>query len=144
MVTRWNRRASGVVLMVLSVGVAGVVVRAAGLTSKYDAELRRLRGEWRAAQQAEGLDPAPAGAKALYTRYPTPEITLCKPVVIAPGAVCVDQPHRQVPAEDDVPCRSRPGDAHTPKRPPQADTPHEPRSPPTRFRALRACLPTPP
>lgn len=86
MVTRWNRRASGVVLMVLSVGVAGVVVRAAGLTSKYDAELRRLRGEWRAAQQAEGLDPAAPGAKALYTRYPTPEITLCTPVVIAPGA----------------------------------------------------------
>ncbi len=86
MVTRWNRRASGVLLMVLSVGVADVLVKAAGLTSKYDAELRRLRGEWRAAQQAEGLDPAPAGAKALYTRYPTPEITLCKPVVIAPGS----------------------------------------------------------
>jgi hypothetical protein len=74
------------VLIVLSVGVAGVVVRAAGLTSKYDAELRRLRGEWRVAQQAEGLDPTPAGARVLYARYPTPEITLCTPVVIAPGA----------------------------------------------------------
>jgi hypothetical protein len=85
MVRQASRRAYGVLVVVLAVGAAGVLVKAAGLTSRYDAELRRLRSEWRAAQQAEGLD-ATRGAKALYGKYPTPEITLCKPVVIAPGA----------------------------------------------------------
>lgn len=85
MVRQASRRAYGVLVMVLAVGAAGVLVKAAGLTSKYDAEMKRLRSEWRAAQQAEGLD-ASRGAKALYAKYPTPEITLCKPVVIAPGA----------------------------------------------------------
>ena len=77
-------RAHGVLVMMLAIGVTGALVKAAGLTTKYDAEMKRLRGEWRAAQQAEGLDPN-RGAKTLYDKYPTPEITLCKPVVIAPG-----------------------------------------------------------
>jgi hypothetical protein len=85
MVRQASRHASGVLVVMLAVGAAGVLVKAAGLTSKYDAEMRRLRGEWRAAQQAEGLDPN-RGAKVLYGKYPTPEITLCKPVVVAPGA----------------------------------------------------------
>ena len=84
MVRQASRRAHGVLVMMLAIGVTGALVRAAGLTSKYDAEMKRLRGEWRAAQQAEGLDPN-RGAKTLYGKYPTPEITLCKPVVIAPG-----------------------------------------------------------
>ena len=66
-------------------GAAGALVKAAGVTTKYAAEMQRLRSEWRSAQQAEGLDPV-RGAKALYGKYPTPEITLCRPVVIAPGA----------------------------------------------------------
>lgn len=82
---RRRRRAHGVLVMVLAVGLAGVFAKAAGLTSKYDAEMARMRGEWRAAQQAEGLDPV-GGAKALYGKYPTPEITLCKAAVVAPGA----------------------------------------------------------
>lgn len=85
MVRHGGRRAQRALMMVLAVGMAGVLLRAAGLTSKYDAELQKLRGEWRAAQQAEGLDPS-RGAKALYAKYPTPEITLCKPAVIAPGS----------------------------------------------------------
>lgn len=85
MVGQGSKRAFGVLVVMLATGAAGVLVKAAGLTSKYDAEMRRLRGEWRAAQQAEGLDPN-RGARVLYGKYPTPEITLCKPVVIAPGA----------------------------------------------------------
>ncbi len=69
----------------VAASVCGVIVRAAGLTSRYDAEVQRLHAEWNAAQKAEGLDPR-RGAKALYGKYPTPEITLCRPVVIAPGA----------------------------------------------------------
>lgn len=83
--TRRHVRASRVLTMLVVIGAAGVLTRAASLTSKYDAELQRLRAEWKAAQQAEGLDPN-RGRKTLYGKYPTPEITLCKPVVIAPGA----------------------------------------------------------
>ena len=68
----------------LVIGAAGVLAKAASQSSRYDAEMRRLRGEWRTAQQAEGLSPR--DAKTLYGKYPTPEITLCKPVVVAPGA----------------------------------------------------------
>lgn len=82
---RRHRRAQRVLTMVLAVGLAGVLVKAAGLTSKYDAEMTRLRGEWRVARQAEGLDPV-RGAKALYDKYPTPELALCKAAVVAPGA----------------------------------------------------------
>jgi hypothetical protein len=70
---------------VLVVASGGALLRAANLTTRYDAELRRLRNEWQAAQRAEGLD-ANRGRKALYGKYPTPEIALVKPVVIAPGA----------------------------------------------------------
>ena len=84
MVRQGSRHAYGVLVMMLGLGAAGALVKAAGLTEKYDAEMRRLRAEWRAAQQTEGLDPN-RGRKALYGKYPTPEITLCKPVVITPG-----------------------------------------------------------
>jgi hypothetical protein len=76
---------SAVAVALITVGAAGALARAVGLTTKYGAEMQRLRSEWKSAQQAEGLDPI-RGAKALYGKYPTPEITLCKPVVIAPGA----------------------------------------------------------
>ncbi|HTV02860.1 MAG TPA: hypothetical protein VMF13_20090 [Luteitalea sp.] len=83
---RERRTWAGMMLTVAVVAVSGgVLVRAASLTSKYDAEVRRLRTEWRTAQQAEGLDPS-RGRKALYDKYPTPEITLATPVVVAPGA----------------------------------------------------------
>jgi hypothetical protein len=85
MVMRRRSGAQGALVTVLVLGMAGVLVKAAGLTTKYDAELQRLRGEWRAAQQAEGLDPT-RGAKVLYGKYPTPEITLCKTSIVAPGA----------------------------------------------------------
>ncbi len=76
-------RAATVALVVVAAG--GALVKAAGLTTRYEEQLQRLRSEWRAAQVAQGLDPA-RGRKTLYDKYPTPEITLCKPVVIAPGA----------------------------------------------------------
>ena len=74
-----------VVATLVIAGAGGALAKAAGLTSRYAAEMQRLRGEWKAAQQAEGLDPY-RGRKELYGKYPTPEITLCKPVVIAAGA----------------------------------------------------------
>lgn len=76
---------STAVTLSLFIGSATVLVRAAGLTAKFDAEVRRLRGEWRQEQDAAGL-PERTKRKELYGQYPTPEITLCKAVTIAPGA----------------------------------------------------------
>ena len=73
-----------IVVVVLAVGSSVVLVRAASLTTKYNTEVQRLRQEWRSQQQAEGL----AGSeqqKALYGKYPTPELKLAKAVPVAPG-----------------------------------------------------------
>ena len=52
--TKWT----GIVLVAAMVAASGgALLRAANLTAKYDAELRRLRNEWRTAQLTEGLDP---------------------------------------------------------------------------------------
>ena len=83
--TRRGGRAYGALMVMMTIATTGALVRAAGLTTKYDAELQRLRGEWKAARQAEGLDPV-RGAKALYAAYPTPELRLCKAAVVTPGA----------------------------------------------------------
>ena len=84
MATRRGSRAHGALVVMMAVATTGALVRAAGLTTKYDAELQRLRAEWKAARQAEGLD-AGRNAKGLYAAYPTPELTLCKTAVVAPG-----------------------------------------------------------
>ena len=55
----------------LVVGSATVLVRAAGLTARFDAEVRRLRAEWRAEQDAAGL-PERTKRKELYTQYAHP------------------------------------------------------------------------
>lgn len=68
----------------LACATSVVLLKAANLSSRYDAELTRLRSEWSAAARAEGLDPR-TGRQALYKAHPTPEITLARPVVIAPG-----------------------------------------------------------
>ena len=83
--TRRGSRAHGALVVMMAIATTGVLVRAAGLTTAYDAELQRLRAEWKAARQAEGLDPV-RGAKALYAAYPTPELKLCKAMVVAPGS----------------------------------------------------------
>lgn len=70
--------------LLLACGTSVVVLEAAGLSTRYDAELTRLRSEWSAAARAEGLDPR-TRREALYKAHPTPEITLARPVVIAPG-----------------------------------------------------------
>ena len=77
--------ASAAIAASLVVGSATVLVRAAGLTAKFDAEVRRLRTEWRVEQEAAGL-PERTKRKELYAQYSTPEITLCKAATIAPGA----------------------------------------------------------
>ncbi|MBL8141162.1 MAG: hypothetical protein JNM38_08650 [Acidobacteria bacterium] len=76
---------SAAIVASLAVGSATVLVRAAGLTAKFDAEVRRLRSEWRTEQEAAGL-PERTRRKELYTQYSTPEITLCKAATVVPGA----------------------------------------------------------
>lgn len=73
-----------VVIVTLGLGVTGAVVRAAG-TKKFWQQRQAMQAELRAAQEAEGLSGG-ANRKALYAKYPTPEITLCKPVLAQPGA----------------------------------------------------------
>ena len=82
--------ASRRILHVLSCSLLGIVTShallvAAGLSSRYDAEITRLRSEWSSAARAAGFDPR-TGRAALYRAHPTPEITLARPVVIPPGA----------------------------------------------------------
>lgn len=72
------------VVVVLAAGSSVVLVRAAALTTKYNAEVQRLRQEWRSQQQAEGLTGGQQ-QKALYGKYPTPQLTLAKVVPVAPG-----------------------------------------------------------
>lgn len=73
-----------VLIVALGCGMTGAIVRAAGMKKYYQAR-QALQAELRAAQAAEGLDGR-ANQKALYAKYPTPEITLCKPVIAQPGA----------------------------------------------------------
>jgi hypothetical protein len=77
----WIRTAA---VVALGLGMAGAVARAAGAT-KFWEKRAAMQRELRAEQQRLGLS-GNENRKALYTQFPTPEITLCKPVVIAPGA----------------------------------------------------------
>lgn len=63
--------------------VAAALVRAQA--SGFQAKRNELRKQAEAARQAEGL-AAPASRKALYAKYPTPEIALAKPTVLGAGA----------------------------------------------------------
>ncbi len=76
--------ATGLVVAGLALGGTAVLVRAAAMNTKYSAEVERLRQEWRSQQQAEGLSGS-AQQKALYAKYPTPELVLAKVVQLAPG-----------------------------------------------------------
>lgn len=79
------RSVVGVLLVsVLVAGGTAVLVRAASMTTRYNTEVQRLRQEWRSQQQAEGLSGS-AQQKALYGKYPTPELTLAKVVQVAQG-----------------------------------------------------------
>lgn len=71
-------------VIALGLGMAGAVARAAGAT-KFWEKRAAMNREIRAEQQRLGLSGS-QNQKALYSQFPTPEITLCKPVVIAPGA----------------------------------------------------------
>jgi len=73
-----------VVLVVVTLVSLGALVRAASLTSAYEAEVQRLRQQWASQQQAEGLSGS-AQRAALYAKYPTPELTLAKVVSLTPG-----------------------------------------------------------
>jgi hypothetical protein len=80
-ITPWIRTAA---VVALGLGMAGAVVRA-GSATKFWEKRAAMNRELRAEQQRLGLGGR-ENQKALYTQFPTPEITLCKPVVIAPGA----------------------------------------------------------
>jgi hypothetical protein len=70
-------------VVALGLGMAGAVARA-GSATKFWEKRAALQREFRAEQQRLGLNGS-ENQKALYSQFPTPEITLCKPVVIAPG-----------------------------------------------------------
>jgi hypothetical protein len=80
-ITPWIRTAA---VVALGLGMAGAVVRA-GSATKFWEKRAAMQRELRAEQQRLGLGGR-ENQKALYQQFPTPEITLCKPVVIAPGA----------------------------------------------------------
>jgi hypothetical protein len=80
-ITPWIRTAA---VVALGLGMAGAVVRA-GSATKFWEKRSALQRELRAEQQRLGLSGTD-NKKALYSQFSTPEITLCKPVVIAPGA----------------------------------------------------------
>ena len=84
MSSRWRSRAWVLAGVLLAAGSSTVLVRAASLTSRYDTEVQRLRQQWRTQQEAEGLSGS-AQRKALYGKYPTPELRLAKVVSVAPG-----------------------------------------------------------
>lgn len=69
----------------VGIGVAGAVVRGASNTRKFWEARNAMTREFTAQQRELGL----AGSQnrvALYKQYPTPEITLCKPTLLTPGA----------------------------------------------------------
>lgn len=77
----WIRTAA---IVALGLGMAGAVVRA-GSATKFFQKRAELQRELRAEQQRLGL-AGRENQKALYAQFPTPEITLCKAQVVAPGA----------------------------------------------------------
>jgi hypothetical protein len=70
-------------VIALGLGMAGAVARAAG-AAKFWEKRSAMSRESRAEQQRLGL-AGRENQKALYSQFPTPEITLCKPVVLTPG-----------------------------------------------------------
>jgi hypothetical protein len=74
----WGRVA---LMIALGLGMTGAVVRAG--KTKFWEKRKTLAQEQRAAQEREGFGRA--NAKAMYAKYPTPELTLCKPLIVAPG-----------------------------------------------------------
>lgn len=63
--------------------MTGAVVRAG--KTKFWEKRKELSQADRADQERLGLAGG-ANRKALYAKYPTPEVTLCKPIVLAPGS----------------------------------------------------------
>ena len=78
-VRTWGRMA---LTIALGLGMTGAIVRAG--KTKFWEKRKALTQEARAAQEREGFGRG--SEKAMYAKYPTPELTLCKPIVIAPGA----------------------------------------------------------
>ena len=76
----WGRTA---LVIALGLGMTGAVVRAG--RTKFWEKRKALSQADRADQERLGLG-GHANAKALYAKYPTPEVTLCKPITVSPGA----------------------------------------------------------
>lgn len=69
----------------IGLGLAGAVVRGAAGNRKFWEQRNAMDRAFQAQQRELGLAGG-ANRAALYKQYPTPEISLCKPIVLAPGA----------------------------------------------------------
>lgn len=72
----WRSGLAGIIGMLLLFGIG----RAA--TSRYDEQLNAFLTACKAEQQKQGL----TNRKELFARYPTPEVSLCRTVRLAPGS----------------------------------------------------------
>jgi hypothetical protein len=71
-------------LLILSLTLAALVAITRAQSSGFYAKRTEIQNQAKAEQQAAGLAGS-ANRKALYTQFPTPEIALGAPVVVAPG-----------------------------------------------------------
>lgn len=85
MMRYWTRFVTRAATVVVGLALAAGLVRAAN-SRKFNDARDALRKQWAAEQQKLGLNPLDTKSREkLYAAYPTPEITLCKVVDVAPG-----------------------------------------------------------
>ena len=107
--TRRGGRAQDALMVMMAIATTGALVRSPGPTTKYDAELQRLkcRVEERA-RQAEGLDPR-ARRQGSLRRLPDAGTETVQGGSRHPRHVGADHVHGHVRQANDVPRRTRPG-----------------------------------
>ncbi|MCL4813699.1 MAG: hypothetical protein KJ061_14490 [Vicinamibacteraceae bacterium] len=79
-----SRRSSLLWITTAAVACAAMVPALVANTRAFEERRRELSRQWAEAQRAEGLAGS-ANRKALYAKYPTPEIGLVKAASLAPG-----------------------------------------------------------
>jgi hypothetical protein len=78
----WRAGGRMALTIALGLGMTGAVIHAG--KTKFWEKRKALAQDARTAQEREGFGRG--SEKAMYAKYPTPELALCKPIVIAPGA----------------------------------------------------------
>ena len=68
--TRRSRRAQGALMVIMAIATTGALVRAAGLTTKYDSEMQRLRASGKPRNRPRGSIRARRQASMLRIRRP--------------------------------------------------------------------------